>query len=148
MTEKGADPRGRVVVVGAGIAGAACARELAAAGVPVRVVDRGHRPGGRMASRRLSERPVDLGASYLTVSGPDFAAVVAEFGELRACVHIWSMVLTPMDVRVEIKQGGIKVQLCNASRQISHTEDATPCGVPCLVGFAEFVHLIQLFRGR
>ncbi|PUA82136.1 NAD/FAD-dependent oxidoreductase [Nocardioides currus] len=78
-----------MVVVGAGIAGVACARELAAAGVPVRVVDRGHRPGGRMASRRLSERPVDLGASYLTVSGPDFAAVVAEW-QARGLAEPWT----------------------------------------------------------
>ncbi|WP_457207041.1 NAD(P)/FAD-dependent oxidoreductase [Nocardioides sp. P5_C9_2] len=66
----------RVVVVGAGLSGVACARELRAAGVPVRVLDRGHRPGGRMASRRLWDRPVDLGASYLTTSDDDFAAVV------------------------------------------------------------------------
>jgi len=40
-----------VVVVGAGIAGLACARALTAAGYPVRVLDRGRRPGGRMSSR-------------------------------------------------------------------------------------------------
>lgn len=67
-----------VLVVGAGLAGVACARALTDAGVPVRVVDRGHRVGGRMASRRIAERPVDLGASYFTVpdDDPDFAAVV------------------------------------------------------------------------
>ena len=65
-----------VVVVGAGLSGVACARELAAAGLPVRLLDRGRRPGGRMASRRLWDRPVDLGASYVTASDPDFAAVV------------------------------------------------------------------------
>lgn len=67
-----------VLVVGAGIAGVACARALTDAGVPVQVVDRGHRVGGRMASRRIGERPVDLGASYFTVprDDTDFAAVV------------------------------------------------------------------------
>ncbi len=65
-----------VVVVGAGLAGVACVRELRRAGVGVRLLDRGHRPGGRMASRRLWDRPVDLGASYFTVSDPEFAAVV------------------------------------------------------------------------
>jgi phytoene dehydrogenase-like protein len=39
-----------VVVVGAGIAGIACARELAAAGVEVRVLERARVVGGRMAS--------------------------------------------------------------------------------------------------
>ncbi|HXV92637.1 MAG TPA: FAD-dependent oxidoreductase [Pseudonocardia sp.] len=69
----------RVVVVGAGIAGVACARELAAAEVPVRVVDRSRTVGGRMASRRLSGRPVDLGAAYFTVRDPEFAEVVARW---------------------------------------------------------------------
>lgn len=65
-----------VVVVGAGMSGAACARALADAGVPVRVLDRGHRAGGRMAVRTVEQRPVDLGASYFTVSDDAFRAVV------------------------------------------------------------------------
>ncbi|WP_104431638.1 NAD(P)/FAD-dependent oxidoreductase [Kineococcus xinjiangensis] len=71
-----------VAVVGAGISGAACARVLHDAGVPVRVLDRARVPGGRMASRRLpvpggeGVRPVDTGAAYFTVSDPAFAAVV------------------------------------------------------------------------
>lgn len=70
-----------VVVVGAGMAGVACAREVRAAGLGVQLIDRGHRPGGRMASRRLWERdrPVDLGASYFTVSDPGFAVVVDDW---------------------------------------------------------------------
>lgn len=70
-----------VAVVGAGLAGVACARELKSAGLDVRVLDRGHRPGGRMASRRLwgLERPTDLGASYLTVTDPGFGAVVDDW---------------------------------------------------------------------
>ena len=68
-----------VVVVGAGLAGVACARELQGAGLVVRLLDRGHRVGGRMASRRLWDRPTDLGASYLTASDPGFAAVVDDW---------------------------------------------------------------------
>lgn len=68
-----------VVVVGAGLAGVACARELRSAGLGVRLLDRGHRPGGRMASRRLWDRPTDLGASYLTASHPGFRAVVDDW---------------------------------------------------------------------
>jgi predicted NAD/FAD-dependent oxidoreductase len=65
-----------VVVVGAGIAGVTCARTLAAAGVPVRVVDRGRRLGGRMAVRTVEGRPVDIGAAYFTARDPRFATVV------------------------------------------------------------------------
>ncbi|WP_320068047.1 NAD(P)/FAD-dependent oxidoreductase [Micromonospora sp. RTGN7] len=66
----------RVVVIGAGIAGVACATELHRAGIPVQVRERGRVTGGRMASRRFDGRPADLGAAYFTVSDPDFAEVV------------------------------------------------------------------------
>ena len=69
----------RAVVVGAGIAGVACAVTLAAGGVDVRVVERARTVGGRMASRRLDGRPVDLGAAYFTVRDDGFAQVVARW---------------------------------------------------------------------
>ncbi|HEU0205887.1 MAG TPA: FAD-dependent oxidoreductase [Pseudolysinimonas sp.] len=66
-----------VLVVGAGISGLACAHALRSAGVPVRVVERGRVPGGRMASRRLEGRPVDLGAAFFTADlATGFGAVV------------------------------------------------------------------------
>lgn len=65
-----------VTIVGAGIAGIACARELTAAGIAVQVRERAATVGGRMASPRLHGRPVDLGAAYFTVSDPEFADVV------------------------------------------------------------------------
>jgi hypothetical protein len=82
--------RNGIVVVGAGIAGVACARALAEAGTPVRVLDRGRRPGGRMASRTLSGRVTDLGASYLTAAdGSPFAAVVADWVD-RGLARPWT----------------------------------------------------------
>lgn len=71
--------RAGVVVVGAGIAGVACARELVRAGIPVQIRERGRVVGGRMASKRFDGRPADLGAAYFTVSDPGFAAVVEEW---------------------------------------------------------------------
>ena len=68
-----------VVVIGAGIAGVACAVQLRAAGVPVTVLERSRVVGGRMASRRLHGRPVDLGAAYFTVSDPEFAELVGRW---------------------------------------------------------------------
>ncbi len=65
-----------VTVVGAGMAGAACAVALRDRGVDVRVVDRGRAPGGRMSSPELHGRRVDLGAGYFTVKDGGFAAVV------------------------------------------------------------------------
>jgi renalase len=65
-----------VTIVGAGMAGAACATALRQAGVDVRVLERGRAPGGRMASPLLHGRRVDLGAGYFTVRDEGFAAVV------------------------------------------------------------------------
>jgi renalase len=74
------------LVVGAGISGIACATAMAEAGVIPLVVDRGRVVGGRMASRSLREtgtafdgRVVDIGASYFTVSTPEFRAVVDDW---------------------------------------------------------------------
>jgi renalase len=78
------------VVVGGGISGVACARALADRAVPVRLVDRGRRLGGRMGGRTLHGRVVDLGASYLTVGdGSAFAPVVADWVE-RGLARPWT----------------------------------------------------------
>lgn len=78
-----------IVVVGAGLAGVACARTLQEAGEPVALIDRGRRIGGRMASRRLGDRAVDLGASYLTVSEPAFGAIVEDW-QRRGLARPWT----------------------------------------------------------
>jgi renalase len=78
-----------VVVVGAGIAGVSCARELASAGVPVELRERSWVPGGRMASRTLRGRKVDLGASYLTCRTPEFGMVVDDWLD-RGLVRPWT----------------------------------------------------------
>ena len=66
-------------MVGAGIAGVACAVELTRAGVPVQVRERGRVCGGRMASKRFQGRPADIGAAYFTATDPDFAALVEQW---------------------------------------------------------------------
>ena len=65
-----------VTIVGSGLAGAACAAALVAAGIGVRLVERGRAPGGRMASPLLHGRRVDLGAGYFTVRDTGFQSVV------------------------------------------------------------------------
>jgi renalase len=78
-----------VVIVGAGIAGVSCARELAGAGIPVRLRERSSAAGGRMATRTIAGRKVDLGASYLTSRTPEFRAVVDSWAE-RGLVREWT----------------------------------------------------------
>ena len=76
-------------MVGAGIAGVACAVQLARAGVDVRVLERSGGPGGRMASPRLGDRPVDIGAAYFTARDPEFAEVVARW-QAAGLVRPWT----------------------------------------------------------
>lgn len=66
----------RFAVIGAGIAGLACARELAARGARVTLFDKARAPGGRVASHVSAFGSFDHGAQYLTVQHHRFAAVV------------------------------------------------------------------------
>lgn len=56
-----------IVVVGAGIAGLAAARELAAQGFQVRVLEGRQRIGGRIWTERSLSAPVDLGAASIEI---------------------------------------------------------------------------------
>ena len=74
-----------IAVIGAGIAGLACARDLVAAGHAVRLFDKGRAPGGRVATRRATlpdGTPLrfDHGAQYASARDPDFAAALRAAG--------------------------------------------------------------------
>jgi len=60
-----AGPVGRVIVVGAGMAGLAAAQGLRAAGVDVVVLEARERVGGRTWTADLGGVPVDLGAAWI-----------------------------------------------------------------------------------
>lgn len=65
-----------VLVVGAGLSGLAAAHVLQDAGHDVVVVDKGHRPGGRMATRRDGDATWDHGAQFLTARSDAFTTEV------------------------------------------------------------------------
>lgn len=67
-----------VIIIGAGIAGLACARRLCDAGWPVIVLDKGRGIGGRMATRRTDGPTFDHGAQYVSAKGAGFAKVLAD----------------------------------------------------------------------
>lgn len=69
-----------VAIIGAGMAGAAAARALSAAGLRVALFDKGRGIGGRMATRRFPDgSSVDHGAQYFSARDAGFAALVAEW---------------------------------------------------------------------
>lgn len=65
---------GRVVIIGAGIAGLAAATDLRARGFRVRLLDKGRNLGGRLATRSLGGALLDHGA-------PCFAAAAGVFDD-------------------------------------------------------------------
>ncbi|AWW75204.1 hypothetical protein CD351_12275 [Erythrobacter sp. KY5] len=75
-----------ILIIGAGMAGLACAKTLSEAGRKVSILDKGRGPGGRMAARRAEVAgdvlSFDHGAQYFTARDPRFAGVVAEWERL------------------------------------------------------------------
>ncbi len=71
----------RVGIVGAGMAGLACAEELTRSGHTVLLFDKGRGPGGRMSTRRIQtlagEAFFDHGAQYFTARDDAFRRQVA-----------------------------------------------------------------------
>ena len=91
---------GRVAVVGAGLAGAVCARQLALAGWRVQVFDKSRGCGGRLATRRASWQDAQ-GQSRTTKldhGATGFAATTPAFQEFagRACRAGWLVSWVPV----------------------------------------------------
>uniref|UniRef100_UPI00345B9D65 NAD(P)/FAD-dependent oxidoreductase n=1 Tax=uncultured Erythrobacter sp. TaxID=263913 RepID=UPI00345B9D65 len=80
-----------ICVIGAGMAGLACATRLAEAGLLITVIDKGRGPGGRMAARRteIAGETVsfDHGAQYFTARDPEFHAAVKGWEEMGVVAH-------------------------------------------------------------
>lgn len=80
------------IVVGAGVAGLAAARELAEAGHSVLVLDKARRPGGRCATRRVAQNPAsawfDFGAQYFTQRDSRFRQALAGLSR-AADIQLW-----------------------------------------------------------
>lgn len=66
----------KVAIVGAGIAGLACAERLRQGGIPSVLFDKGKRPGGRLSSLRIDAGAWDFGAQYLEPGNGRFAEQV------------------------------------------------------------------------
>ena len=93
----------RVAVIGAGIAGATCARALSVSGCAVHVVDKSRAAGGRLATRRVEwldsqgQRHIagfDHGAPAFTASGAEFRRFLAHACQPDALAQ-WRPTLAP-----------------------------------------------------
>jgi predicted NAD/FAD-dependent oxidoreductase len=86
---RGPGHRARVAVVGAGIAGLACARTLVEKGLQVRVFEREACPGGRIATRRVDMVCFDHGVQYFSTLDARFEPVVRQW-EAAGIVAPWT----------------------------------------------------------
>lgn len=116
-----------VIVIGAGIAGLACARHLSDHGLRTVVLDKGRGIGGRMATRRVTlsagEARFDHGAQYFTIKDAGFRRMLETLpgasanwshgGDTLANVGVPGMSAVPralaagLDVRQEIEVTGL-----------------------------------------
>ena len=87
LPAKSPTPSRRIAVVGAGIAGTACARTLASAGHQVTVFEKSHGAGGRLSTRNTQFGSFDHGAQYFTVRDTRFEQALAMNPQL---VRRWS----------------------------------------------------------
>ena len=67
-----------MAIIGAGMAGLACANRLARAGLTPIIFDKGRGIGGRMATKRIEQMRFDHGAQYITAYDDRFAKVLGD----------------------------------------------------------------------
>jgi renalase len=77
-----------IAVIGAGLAGLVCARQLQQAGYSVIVVEKSRGLGGRVATRRLHGTCADHGARYLEDQGYLSQQLIEALGD-RQILHRW-----------------------------------------------------------
>ena len=90
------DTSRHTAIIGAGIAGLACARALNAAGLPVILFDKARGPGGRMSSKRLPDATLELGAQFFSIKEATFRREVAEWRK-AGCIAPWPTSLWSAD---------------------------------------------------
>ncbi|MBP6507101.1 MAG: FAD-dependent oxidoreductase [Opitutaceae bacterium] len=77
-----------IAIVGAGLSGLLLARELAAAGHEVIVLEKSRGVGGRLATKRAGAAVFDQGAQFFTARAAPFAALVAAW-QVQGVVAAW-----------------------------------------------------------
>ena len=117
-----------IAIIGAGMAGAACAQALIEAGRKVVVVDKGRRVGGRLAQRRVGDAVFDHGAQYLGAHDPAFAAAMGSWQE-AGLVAAWPGVSSGRGEPVRI---GVPAMNAPVQHLLHGSEVRTSCRVTAL----------------
>ena len=110
----------KYAIIGAGMAGLACAETLSQMGADVVLFDKARGPGGRMSSRRVDtpQGPIsfDHGAQYFTARDPAFIARVARWAREGIVAH-WPAAATEAWVGVPAMNAPIREMAARQSVQ-------------------------------
>lgn len=132
-----------VAIVGAGLAGLACARTLAAHGIAACLFDKGRAPGGRVATRRVEldghRLAFDHGATHLTARHALFHATLDAAGaepwaaeEMRVGVPGMSAIPRALAEGLDITLGREVVEIAGGPHGwvLRHATPRRPGGTP------------------
>lgn len=112
-----------VAVIGAGIAGAACAQALSRAGVGVRIFDKGRALGGRLATRRTGAWQWDHGAQSISAKDASFARLVSNLPDWSSDAPALGKVGSPAQNQiVKAMLDGLSLKLDTRVTQLSRAK--------------------------
>ena len=146
------------MVVGAGAAGLAAARELVRAGVQVRVLEARDRIGGRILTERFPDLaiPVELGAEFVHGSAPEIWDVIRGAGlatidvtERHDLVRDGGLTPAPQldPPLAALTSTAARIEADRSVAEVLRTLACTPDEAVMLRGYVEGFHAIDAERG-
>ena len=102
-----------VVIVGAGVAGLACAQDLAVAGVPVQILEGSDGVGGRMRTDRRNGFLLDRGFQVFNTSYP----------QVKRRINLRALQLRPFTPGALLHAGDRRLRFADPTRQLSGAAD-------------------------
>jgi len=118
-----------VVVIGAGIAGLACAQALCERGLRVAVLEARDRIGGRIFTRHpgATETPVELGAEFIHGRSLEAWEIVAASKRGSPCKRLRKSSNLVRDLHTLIRARGLRTHELTGGRwRLEHTEFTAP----------------------
>ena len=82
-------PQFDIAIIGAGISGLTCAQALQTAGYTVVILEKSRGVGGRVATRRINQDPVDHGARYLEPTGTHIQNLIQSLQQQNSLI-LWT----------------------------------------------------------
>jgi renalase len=91
----------RVAIIGAGVSGLACARELAKSGVDVEIFERDNKVGGRCTTRTIGDYTFDTGATSIAPRGRTIGRVMLQEVDRSDLITVDKPIFVHHGLRVE-----------------------------------------------